>query len=169
MQYKIFVIPIKTISESEDELNRFLRGHRVLSVQKEFVSERENSFWTFVIEYLEPAGAANNGTDGKSKIDYKQVLADDEFALFSRLRELRKELAARDSIPVYAIFTNEQLAEMAKKKVRSKSDLSKITGVGEAKLSKYADTLLENIQKWSKPAGPENNPLTPENKDGLRS
>lgn len=167
MQYKIFVIPIKTINETEDELNRFLRGHRVLSVQKEFVSERDNSFWTFVIEYLEQAAAQNNITDGKSKIDYKQVLSEEEFVLFSRLRDLRKELAARDSIPVYAIFTNEQLAEMAKKKVRTRADMQKITGVGEAKINKYGDALLENIRKGLKSPDSEINPVTPETQDGL--
>ncbi len=156
MQYKIFVIPIKSISETEEELNRFLRGRRILSIQKEFVAERENSFWTFLIEYLEQAPIPTQNGDAKSKIDYKQVLTEDEFALFSRLRDLRKELAARESIPVYAIFTNEQLSEMAKKKVRTKADLQKIAGVGEAKITKYGGALIENIGQWMKtrPAEP---------------
>ncbi len=150
MQYKIFVIPIKNISDTEEELNRFLRGHRVLSVQKEFVSERDNSFWTFVIEYIEQASSPNQIGDGKSKIDYKQILSEDEFTLFSRLRDLRKSLATRDSIPVYAIFTNEQLAEMAKKKVRTKTDIQKIDGIGESKIARHGDILIENIDKWLK-------------------
>ncbi len=150
MQYKFFVIPIKSYAEAEDELNRFLRGHRVLSVHKEFVSERDNSLWTFAVEYLEQAGAPINNGDGKSKIDYKQVLSEDDFSLFSRLRDLRKELAARESIPVYAIFTNDQLAEMAKNKTITKADLQKIPGVGEAKISKYADALIGGIKQWLK-------------------
>ena len=32
--------------------------------------------------------------------------------MFSRLRELRKELAQTEAVPVYALFTNEQLAQM---------------------------------------------------------
>ncbi len=36
MQLKLFVIPIKNISEAEAEMNGFLRGHRVLAVKKEF-------------------------------------------------------------------------------------------------------------------------------------
>ena len=47
MQLKVFVVPIKSIEAMEPEMNAFLRGHRVLTVRKEFVSDGENSFWTF--------------------------------------------------------------------------------------------------------------------------
>ena len=33
MQLKLFVIPIKNVSEAEAEMNGFLRGHRVLAVK----------------------------------------------------------------------------------------------------------------------------------------
>ena len=32
MQLKLFVVPIKNVSEAEAEMNGFLRGHRVLAV-----------------------------------------------------------------------------------------------------------------------------------------
>ena len=35
MQLKVFVIPVKNVSEVEAEMNGFLRGHRVLAVKKE--------------------------------------------------------------------------------------------------------------------------------------
>ena len=34
MQLKLFVVPIKNVSEAEAEMNGFLRGHRVLAVKK---------------------------------------------------------------------------------------------------------------------------------------
>ena len=34
MQLKMFVVPIKNVSEAEAEMNGFLRGHRVLAVKK---------------------------------------------------------------------------------------------------------------------------------------
>ncbi|HNY13386.1 MAG TPA: HRDC domain-containing protein [Candidatus Wallbacteria bacterium] len=150
MQYKIFVVPIKNIAESEDDLNRFLRSHRVLSVQKEFVCEKENSFWTFVVEYLEQAQGQNTGSgDGKSKVDYKEVLSAEDFAIFTKLRDLRKEIANKEAIPVYAVFTNEQLAEMARQKVKIKSDLQKIAGVGEAKIEKFGGAFLDALKTSS--------------------
>jgi hypothetical protein len=48
MQIRIFIIPIKNVDHSEVEMNRFLRSHRVLAVNKEFVFDGENSFRTTV-------------------------------------------------------------------------------------------------------------------------
>ena len=35
MQLKLFVVPIKNLGDAEDEMNGFLRRHRVLAVKKE--------------------------------------------------------------------------------------------------------------------------------------
>jgi len=48
MKYSFFVITIKNVGEAERELNAFLATHRVLTVQREFVSAGENSFWSSV-------------------------------------------------------------------------------------------------------------------------
>jgi hypothetical protein len=37
MQLKFFVIPIKSNDGTAEEMNRFLRGHRVLAVEKRFM------------------------------------------------------------------------------------------------------------------------------------
>ncbi len=49
MQLKIFAIPIKHVEPDEAELNRFLRGNRILALTKEFVNNGENSFWSIAI------------------------------------------------------------------------------------------------------------------------
>ena len=46
------------------------------------------------------------------KIDYKEVLNEVDFAVFARLRDLRKVISDKEAIPAYSIFTNEQLAAM---------------------------------------------------------
>jgi len=60
MQLKTFVLPIKNLSAAESAMNAFLRSHRMLTVKKEFVSDGENSFWTFCVEYLESSPADRN-------------------------------------------------------------------------------------------------------------
>jgi superfamily II DNA helicase RecQ len=65
-----------------------------------------------------------------------------EFDVFSNLRQLRKDMAQAEAVPVYALFTNEQLAQMVQRRCRTKSDLLGIEGVGEAKVEKYSDRLL---------------------------
>lgn len=149
MQFKLFSISASGDAEAEEELNRFLRGHRVVSVQKELVREGGGAFWCFAIEYLlGPAGA--QGSDrGRGRVDYKQVLSEADFAVFAKLREVRKQAAADEAIPVYAVCTNEQLAEMAKSRAATVSDLKKIDGFGEAKAEKYGRRFLSAILEMS--------------------
>ena len=127
-------------------MNAFLRSHRVLAVRKEFVSDGENSFWSFCVEYLESASAGMAPPGSKlPKVDYKEVLKPEEFEVFSRLRDWRKGVAEKESVPVYVVFTNEQLAEMVKKKVSTKAGLKEIEGVGESRIEKYGDAVLERL------------------------
>ncbi|MEL3910416.1 MAG: HRDC domain-containing protein [Treponema sp.] len=51
--------------------------------------------------------------------DYKEVLKPDVFELFSYLRDERKKLAEQAGIPVYAVVTNAQLAQIAEKKPKT--------------------------------------------------
>jgi superfamily II DNA helicase RecQ len=73
---------------------------------------------------------------------YKAILPPEEFAVFSRLREVRKEMAQTEAVPVYTLFTNEQLAQMVQRRCQSRSDLAQIDGIGESKIDKYAERLL---------------------------
>jgi superfamily II DNA helicase RecQ len=145
MQLKLFVVPIKNVSEAEAEMNRFLRGHRVLAVKKEFVADGENSFWTFCVEYLDGTAAVAGGTASGQKVpkvDYKEVLKPEEFEVFSRLRDWRKITAEKEGVPVYAVLTNGQLAQVVQKKITTKAGLKEIEGVGDARVDKYGEALL---------------------------
>jgi superfamily II DNA helicase RecQ len=114
-----------------------------LAVKKEFVADGENSFWTFCVEYLESVGAAGAWPGKGPKVDYKEVLKPAEFEVFSRLREWRKAVAEKEGVPVYTVLTNEQLAQIVRKKVGSKAALKDIDGVGEARVEKYAEAVLK--------------------------
>ena len=119
-----------------DELNRFLRGHRVLTLDRECHA----GVWSFCITWQPPAGAGPG--EPASKIDYKSVLDAPTFALFSRLREVRKALAEKENLPPYAVFTNEQLAEVARRRCTAPADLGKIDGIGAARVEKYGAALV---------------------------
>jgi len=146
MQLKLFVLPIKNLGVAEAEMNAFLRGHRVLAVKKEFVPDGENSFWSFCVEYLDGVGAGALVPGGRPpKVDYKEVLKPEEFEVFSRLRDWRKTVAEKEGVPVYVVLSNEQLAEMVRRRVSSKSQMKEIEGVGEARIEKYGAALLERL------------------------
>lgn len=148
MQFKYFAIPAIHPGSLEEELNRFLRGRRVLTVRHELVESEGTPYWVLFVEYLDgmvsPPGPRGSGAE---RVDYKQILSEPDFALFARLRELRKKIAQSESIPVYAIFTNEQLAEMAKRRPESMAGLGEIEGIGEARMEKYGAVFLRSIME----------------------
>ena len=123
MQFKLFSIAATGDPEAEEELNQFLRAHRAVSVQKELVQSGQAAYWCFCIEYLTGVPASGERGRGRSRIDYKAVLSEEDFAVFARLRDVRKRLAADEAIPVYAVCTNEHLAEMAKTRAATLADL----------------------------------------------
>lgn len=142
MPFEFIQIPANGQGSAKEELNRLLRGGRIASVRKEFVAHGEDSFWAFCIEFLDgPLGGAK-GAAGGPKIDYKEVLSEADFAVFSRLRDLRKGLSEKEAIPAYSIFTNEQLAAMVTGKVNSLATMGAIPGVGGARLEKYGAAFL---------------------------
>ena len=118
MKYQFFHIPSRDSGPQTEALNRFLATHGVIAVDREFVADGGNSFWALSICYRDgdvPAPtAATPRTDRprKAKIDYREVLDARDFTVYAELRALRKEIADHEGVPVYALFTNEQLAEM---------------------------------------------------------
>lgn len=146
MQLKLFVLPIKNLGAAEAEMNAFLRGHRVLAVKKEFVPDGENSFWSFCVEYLDGTAPGAVPPGGRlPKVDYKEVLKPEEFEVFSRLREWRKTVAEKEGVPVYVVLSNEQLAAMVRRRASTKAQLKEVEGVGDARIEKYGDALLERL------------------------
>ncbi|MDZ7699389.1 MAG: HRDC domain-containing protein [Deltaproteobacteria bacterium] len=157
IQYRFFTIPIKSLEGAETELNRFLRSQRVLTVHREFVSQGENSFWAMAVEYLSDGSDAAQKSAGRKRVDYREILSPEDFTLFVKLRDWRKQAAEKEAVPVYTIFTNEQLAEMAKRKIKSKENLKEISGVGEARVKNYGDAVLKLVAEHesdSKGEGP---------------
>lgn len=99
--------------------------------------------------YLDGKGPTVAGKG--SKVDYREVLSEADFKLFARLRTLRKELAEHEGVPAYALFTNEQLAAMVARRVRTPAELGAIPGVGAARVEKYASRFLELLGQADDP------------------
>ena len=150
-QYKFFHISARGDIAAEEELNRFLRSVRVLSARPELVHDGAASYWTCVVEYLDgdhdPA-KSGGGRDERKKVDYRELLPPEDFAIYSRLREWRKEVANREAVPVYTIFTNEQLARIAGQRITTKTGLLGLDGVGEARVGKYGEEVLAIVSDF---------------------
>ncbi|MEM7170791.1 MAG: DNA helicase RecQ [Pseudomonadota bacterium] len=66
----------------------------------------------------------------------------EEETLFHALRKCRLELAQAQGVPPYVIFHDSTLVEIARHKPRDATEMSRISGVGQAKLSRYGDRFL---------------------------
>src|SRR5262245_23547306 len=127
MAFQIFTVPIQDDGGALAQLNAFLRSHKILTVDRRWVEQGESSFWSFCVDFLEGALAevggyrGSRGPGGKGKIDYRETLPPADFAVFARLRDVRKEIAQAEGVPVYTIFTNEQLAQMVQTRTTTKS------------------------------------------------
>lgn len=144
MKYAFFWIPARYGEAEADALNRFLATQRVVTATKEFAMRGGEPGWAFAVEALVET-APKAPARSKPKIDYKEALPAEEFAVFARLREWRKAVAEREGLPAYAVLTNEQLAELARKRPLSKGTLSDMEGIGPARIQKYGEALLEQL------------------------
>ena len=139
MPYKVFVIPAQHGEWAERELNDFVRSHRVLAMDRRWVDQGENSFWAVWIDYLDVSaarGADTSTATSKKKVDYKELLSTEDFEVYLGLRALRKAIAAEEGVALYAVFTNDQLAQMVERRIKSRTDLQQIAGIGEARVEK---------------------------------
>jgi ATP-dependent DNA helicase RecQ len=84
----------------------------------------------------------------KKIFDSKVSSSESNPELFQRLRVLRKELASRDGVPPYIIFSDRTLHEMSSFFPASREELLVINGIGEQKLEKYGSDILLEIKKF---------------------
>ncbi|PKF61510.1 DNA helicase RecQ [Psychromonas sp. psych-6C06] len=68
--------------------------------------------------------------------------------LFARLRQLRKQIADREELPPYIIFSDVSLAEMSELMPLTEREFLNVSGVGHIKLEKYGEEFMEIINEY---------------------
>ena len=81
-----------------------------------------------------------------AKAGYAEVSDD---PLWLALKAKRMELAKEQGVPPYVIFHDSTLLEIHQQKPTSLSAISRITGVGQAKLERYGDEFLQVLEDSS--------------------
>lgn len=148
MRFRFFAIPAQSPEAGQQALNGFCAEHRVVSVEKQFVAHGAESYWAICVCFVEGADAGRGAPGGKrDRVDYKEVLSEQDFAVYAALRDLRKSIAEQEGVPAYALFTNEQLAEMVTRRATTLAALGEIEGVGKARLEKYGQLFVALLQK----------------------
>lgn len=69
--------------------------------------------------------------------------------LLAALKDLRKSLAMRQSIPAYVVFTDATLIDMCRLKPKTQEEFTEVSGVGQAKSQRYGEVFLAVIAEFS--------------------
>lgn len=81
----------------------------------------------------------------KEKKPKKRLLAEEgevDYDLFEKLRGLRMEVAKKDRVPPYLVFTDKTLTQMCQLHPKTKEEMLMVSGVGENKFRKYGEAFL---------------------------
>lgn len=83
------------------------------------------------------------------RIDEKVTFDYYEDPLFESLNQLRSEIAKRENVAPYIVFSDLTLMELAEKKPKNRWDMLKIRGIGNQKFKNYGEEFIKVINKFS--------------------
>ena len=149
MSFELFTIELPNGRDELERLNRFLAMHRVVSTQRQMVTRDGIPYLVFCLEYIpgqEVRPALPTTSESVEKKDVWQSLTPEERILYGKLRELRNEVAAEEHVKAFVIFTNEQLAEMVRRRVTTQEAMKEIPEIGRSRLEKYCPRFLELLR-----------------------
>ncbi len=86
--------------------------------------------------------------DKKKKTTKRKTALDVDQALFTQLVEHRREIAEDKGVPLYVIFHNAALEEMAYYMPRTRQNFLEIKGVGEKKFDNYGEGFMTIISNY---------------------
>ncbi|KQS94384.1 ATP-dependent DNA helicase RecQ [Chryseobacterium sp. Leaf394] len=84
-------------------------------------------------------------TVAEIETDYSTPDIDANEELFAELKTLRREIAERENVPPYVIFSDATLLELSAYLPNSKEELNQISGFGVFKIEKYGEIFLPTI------------------------
>lgn len=144
MQLKLFTIPVLAVNEYNNEINSFLKSNRILETEKHLVQTPQGTYWCLCFTYLE-----KNELDktAKNRVDYMKELDSEVFEKFSHLRKIRKKIAFKENVSAFVIFTDAELAEIAKLPQLTVKSLRAIKGIGDTKAEKYGAMLIYEYEQ----------------------
>ncbi|MHC1682202.1 MAG: DNA helicase RecQ [Clostridiaceae bacterium] len=70
--------------------------------------------------------------------------------LYEELRNLRREISAKENVPPYMVFGDSTLKELSERYPTTKEQFLDINGVGEVKFNKYGERFIEVIDFYVK-------------------
>ncbi len=86
---------------------------------------------------------SNNNAGVEMKLNKEKVYVKIDNDLLNKLKETRLEIAQKDGVPAFVVFSDSTLIDMCSKHPKTNEEMLEVSGVGEFKLQKYGKQFLD--------------------------
>ncbi len=94
-----------------------------------------------------PRSGDQDGGGGRAAGGTERPGRDPSHPVFQRLRALRKELAERQDVPAYVVFSDRTLWDMIDRRPSTPEEMLRVHGVGQVKLERYGEAFLRALRE----------------------
>ena len=98
----------------------------------------------------EPKKIKKKESKENNKSKASGILQEEDEPLFQKLRQLRMEIARKEKVPPYIVFSDKTLVHMCMIKPQNKEEMLSVSGVGEHKYAKYGQQFGDCQSKIAK-------------------
>ncbi|MCM2980255.1 DNA helicase RecQ [Niallia circulans] len=163
---KTMVAQVLTGSKNKKLMEFQLNKIKTYGLMKEQSAKEISDFIEFLIseQYIDVSTGtmpilkvSNKGKEvllGKIRVVRKEqietIKVSENNALFDYLRGIRKQLAEEENVPPFVVFSDQTLRNISMVMPTSHEDFREIKGIGDHKLQKYGDVIIEHILAFQK-------------------
>lgn len=128
----------------DEEVRDFLKDKELISARDYLFVKNDVPYLIFVLKYFPHRAEVDPKFVPKEKREepWRESLSEHDMGLFNLLRDWRSQRSKKDGMPPYILFTNQQLADIVKKRPQTLAELTQIEGIGKGKAQKYGDEVL---------------------------
>jgi len=147
LKLKVFTLRFSNEANGFDDapMQAFLADKQVVEVTNHFFVHENVPYLTLLVSYRDVEGLEREFRNRRK--DPRMDLDQQEQQIYDALRAWRSATAKQEGIPPYVIVNNRQLAQCVKMRAQSKAGLVQVRGIGEAKIERYGEMMLEILKE----------------------
>lgn len=146
MLIKVISLPFESAfgGFNDEQIREFLKDKELIEAKDYLFVKNEVPYLTFVLRYFPHRAEVDPKLSNKDKKQepWRETLTEADMGIFNILRDWRSQRSKKEGVPPYILFTNQQLADIVKKRPQSLAELTQIDGIGKAKAQKYGEEIL---------------------------
>lgn len=147
MKLKLFTFRFSESSGgfNDEPLQKFIADKEVVEFTNHFFVHEKIPYLTVILSYRDIS--RDERQKGNLYRELRNDLDERETKAYDALRAWRAIKASQEGIPPYMIANNKQLAHIVKLQPKTKTDLAKVAGIGDAKITRYGMDILSALAK----------------------